>query len=396
MNKLDRRAVLLANPGADLYGSDRMAVETTRGLVAHGRRVIVTVPQDGPLVPLLKSAGAEVLICPTPIIRKGYLSLTGILRLVWSTATSILKSADVLRRSRAGTMIVNTMTAPLWLIVSRLSGRYTVCHVHEGEASISGVLRRILYLPLIFSNRILINSTFSKEVLREAAPWLANRTQIIYNAVAGPPDTCPPRRDLTGPIKLLYFGRLSHRKGPHVAIRALKVLNDEGQQAHLSLLGAVFPGNEAYAEELRQSVADLGLENHVDFLGFHPSVWPYLAATDIALIPSTVDEPFGNTAVEAALAARPSIVSAVGGLPEASAHTKSTLLVPPSDPEALAAAVALMVSRWSDFARDAIEDSQSVAKVFSSERYGVEIAAAVCRSRFPQGTRGQELTGAAQ
>lgn len=66
--------ILLANPQSDLYGSDRMLVETVRAVVGAGRRAVVTVPYDGPLVELLTTAGAEVAICPTLTISKGLLS----------------------------------------------------------------------------------------------------------------------------------------------------------------------------------------------------------------------------------------------------------------------------------------------------------------------------------
>jgi len=77
MPKGDPNVVLIANPGSDLYGSDRMVLETVRALVGAGRRVVVTVPMAGPLVPLLEEAGAEVVECATPIVRKGLLNARG-------------------------------------------------------------------------------------------------------------------------------------------------------------------------------------------------------------------------------------------------------------------------------------------------------------------------------
>lgn len=54
VNKTRRGAgtVLIAHPSADLYGSDRVMLETVDALVAAGRRVVVTLPADGPLVQL--------------------------------------------------------------------------------------------------------------------------------------------------------------------------------------------------------------------------------------------------------------------------------------------------------------------------------------------------------
>ena len=53
------------------------------------------------------------------------------------------------------------------------------------------------------------------------------------------------------------------------------------------------------------------------FSGFTDDVWAHLAAADLVLVPSQGDEPFGNTAVEAMLAARPVVVSSSSGLDEA-------------------------------------------------------------------------------
>ena len=146
---------------------------------------------------------------------------------------------------------------------------------------------------------------------------------MVHNAVPGPGEVVPPRIALTAPTRLLYVGRLSHRKGVHVAVDALDALVREDRDVRLDVVGAVFPGNEAYLDELRAQVARCGLEDRVSFLGFKSSVWDDLARSDIAVITSLVDETFGNTAVEAALAARPAVVSKVGGLPEAVSSSQS-------------------------------------------------------------------------
>lgn len=374
---VDRDTVLVVNPGADLYGSDRMALETVKAIVASGRRVVVAVPATGPLVELLTDAGARVVKCETPIIRKGLLSARGIVELVATTLRSLLPTWRLLGATGAGTVVVNTITSPLWLLLARARRRVTVCHVHEGEASAPGFLRRMLYIPLVFCHRIVINSRFSLAVLVESAPWLRERTTVVYNAVAGPEAVTEPRTELSGETRVLYVGRLSHRKGPHVAVAALRRLVDEGRDVRLGLLGAVFPGNEGYAEELKALVAQERVEDRVDFLGFKSEVWNDLAANDIAVIPSTLDEPFGNTAVEAALAARPSVVSRVGGLPEAAAHSTSATLVSPADPDELAAAIGRTIDGWALARRRAVDDAATVAGVFSEEQYARKLLQAI-------------------
>lgn len=366
----DPGTVLLVNPGADLYGSDRMAVESVAALVERGYTVYATVPGPGPLIDLLTGAGATVIEQPTPIIRKSLLSPRGMLQLARETLASWGPMRRLLRRTRASTVLVNTITAPLWFPVAWVGRRTVVCHVHEAEGSASALMRKALYLPLVLCDRIVINSQFALGVLRDSAPWLAGRTTVVYNAVAGPEAVTPPRPRLDGEIRLLYLGRLSQRKGPHVPIEAVRILRDRGRTVRLDLLGAVFPGNEGYEEGLRRQVAQAGLDDEVRFLGFRADVWGTIAECDIVVIPSTVDEPFGNTAVEASLAARPLIVSAIAGLTEASQAATSRLLVPPSDPEAIADAVERIADGWGQYAAGALSDAEEVAQTFSRARYG--------------------------
>ena len=96
------------------------------------------------------------------------------------------------------------------------------------------------------------------DVLAEVAPRTARRSAVVHNAVAGPPVVRPVRSTPTGPLQLLYVGRLSPRKGPQVAVAALGELVRRGVDAHLTLLGSVFPGYEWFEAELRTSIAAAG------------------------------------------------------------------------------------------------------------------------------------------
>ena len=66
----------------------------------------------------------------------------------------------------------------------------------------------------------------------------------------------------------------------------------------------------------------------MQFHGFQSQVWPFLEQTDIAVVPATEDESFGNTAAEASLAARPAVVSAIAGLREATSASNRSLWSP--------------------------------------------------------------------
>jgi glycosyltransferase involved in cell wall biosynthesis len=369
-NAAQHLSVLVAHPSADLYGSDRVLLETIEGLCRAGARVLVTLPAPGPLVSELERRGAAVLLSPTPVLRKTMLSAPGMLRLLATSVYGMLRSVGVIRGARPDVILANTITVPLWTAVGWVTGVPVVTHVHEAEANAPRALRAALALPLLFSRAVLTNSQFSANTLAAALPRLRGRATVLYNGVPGPADPVMPRDQLQGGLRILYLGRLSHRKGVDVAIDALLQLRREGVQARLSIVGAVFPGYEEYEAGLREQVAVNGAEDHVTFNGFQKVIWPFLAESDVVVVPSRLDEPFGNTAVEAVLASRPVVVSNTSGLREAAAGYRSAQFVEPGDASQLAAALARVSADWQGYQANARLDAAEAGLRHGPEQYG--------------------------
>ena len=369
--------ILATNPNADLYGASRMMLESIEGFREEGWRVVVSIPGDGPLVRAVEALGAESRPCPTPVLRKGDLSPLGLVRLGWRTVRSIVPGIRLLRQVRPDLVYANTIIEPLWLVLARVMRIPVLCHVHEGESAAPAVLRRLMALPLLLASRLMVNSRFSLGVLTEAIPRLGRRSQVIANGVAGPPAVTPPRRTLDLPVRLLYVGRISERKGVADAVEALVELDRRGLAAELHVVGSVFPGYEWVEDALRRRASEAGLASRVVLHGFDPDVWPHLAAADIVLVPSRVDEPFGNTAVEAVLAARPVVATCTSGLLEATEGIDAARLVPPCEPAALADAVVELVARWSELRAAALESAALAGARHAPARYRAEVRALV-------------------
>lgn len=365
---------LVVHPGAELYGSDRMLLEAVSALVDAGRPVTVALPGPGPLTPLLRDRGADVVVCPMPVLRKAALRPAGAVRLLRDGLTGLLPAVALVRRH--GSVYVNTLTIPSWLVLARLLRRPVLCHVHEAERSAPRLLRRAMALAPRLADGVVVNSRFSLGVLADVAPSLRERAVVVYNGVQGPADVTPARRAPDGALRLLFIGRLSPRKGPQVAVATLRELLARGIDAHLTLLGSVFEGYEWFEEELHEAVREAGLEARVDFLGFRPEVWPVLAGADVVLVPSLVDEPFGNTAVEAVLAARPVVVSGTSGLVEAVTGYGSAQCVEPGRTDAWADAVARIAADWPRYRDAAAEDAATAALRHAPREYQRHLAEA--------------------
>lgn len=369
-------SVLMAHPGAELYGSDRVFLDSARALAARGWDVTVVLAGAGPLLDELCSAGIRASIQPTGVIRKSAMSPFGLVRLAVESLRSVPGQLRTIRTGHFDVVYVSTLTIPSWLILGRLSGSTTVCHIHEAETAAPGFVRRALALPLLAARGLVFNSRFAQRMLTAALARAADG-DVILNPLDGPDDPRPAREDLTPPLRVLFVGRLSERKGPQVVVRALEVLHRRGTDAHLELLGAVFDGNEGFEQGLREEVRRRQLDNHVSFSGFVPDVWPSLERSDIVVVPSTLDETFGNAAVEAVLAARPVVVSRAGGLPEAVDGYSSARVVPVDDPTSVADAVGEITSDWDRVRLEALDDAGDAAVRHSHDRYAAELDAAL-------------------
>jgi len=370
------RRIVIAHPSAELYGSDRVALESAQAFQEAGWQVDVTVTDDGPLVALLRQAGATVTVQPAPVLRKAYLSPVGLLRFAARTARCTPAMLRLLRRTRPDVIYVSTVTVPWWLVLGRLLGLRLIVHVHEAEQDVPGVVRFALAAPLLLAHRVVANSQVSKDIVVAAVPRLAARTEVIYNGVPGPRDCTPVPAARPAPVRLVLAGRVSARKGTDVAVGALAALRDRGLEARLDLVGGVFPGYEWFEDQVRKQIADAGLQDRVQWLGVLPDIWPALAAADIVLVPSRV-EPFGNAAVEAMLAGRPVVASRAQGLREIVRAGENGELAEPGDAGSLADAIARVVDDWPAAVQRAGAARLEAIERFSPARYRQRIAAAV-------------------
>lgn len=336
--------ILAVHPGAELFGSDRMLLASVQGLCSHGARVVVALPEDGPLAVHLREAGAEVMVTRMFVLRKRLLRPRGWPWLIRDLVTGVFSAVRLLGRLRPDAVYVSTIIIPQWPVLARLRGVPVVSHVHEAEAAGARIVNAALYAPHLASRTVLVNSRFSHATIRSALPRLAAKAQVVLNGVDSPADPAPARARLDGPLKVLYLGRLSPRKGPDLVIQAAKVLRRDGQEATVTLLGSAFTGYEWFERELHELAVHSGVA--VEFLGFRPDIWATLAECDVLVVPSRVAEPFGNTAVEGVLGLRPVVASTTGGLPEAAGGYPTTELITPDSAAQLARALQRICDGW--------------------------------------------------
>ncbi len=296
-------------------GVERSVFQTTRVLVGRGHRVNLIYAQGGDLVPGFKSMCASVhhvrYTDYTFPERRGRALLEHV-RLLPAVAWAAKCRPDVYYMNR-------TFAAEWALLAAKLSPAPVVCHWRgtqtPGPRYVASLSAKV--------SRFIANSAFTRDV------WLTagidpGKVDVVHAGLdpaeypeGGAAEREAARSELGVPQDLfvaVFVGRLDAEKGVEVLLdawRQLALSPDEGQ---LLLVGApvLHSDHQAYLDHL-QALAPAGT---VRFLGARADTVTPLHDADIAVVPSTWDEPFGRTVIEALATGRPVAGSRVGGIPE--------------------------------------------------------------------------------
>ncbi|WP_035845633.1 glycosyltransferase family 4 protein [Kitasatospora azatica] len=182
--------------------------------------------------------------------------------------------------------------------------------------------------------------------------------RVLPNGIEAGPGPAP----LTDLEQLLFVGRLEPVKGVRVLLDAFRETVRNHPGTRLTIVG---DGTARTA--LEAAAADLVAEGSVAFTGWltPEQVRERLRSAAVVVLPSLWPENFPTVALEALQLGRPLVASAVGGLPELVGPDNGAL-VPPGDPDALAAALGALVGRSELLAR------LGAGSAARAGRYGVE------------------------
>ena len=169
-----------------------------------------------------------------------------------------------------------------------------------------------------------------------AAPFAARAKIVrIYNAVRGLSSAASPRMMKSG-FTLVNVARLNWAKDQETLLRAFACAKSRVPDLQLWIVG-----DGDLRCRLEGLSRELGLSGSVTFFGEQQDVSPFLQGADLFVL-SSVTEGVPISLLEALQASLPAVVTNVGGIAEVTRLSEAILSVPPSNPEALAAAIEKM------------------------------------------------------
>lgn len=266
----------------------------------------------------------------------------------WHALRGLAQAAMILLRERPAIVHAHTASRAsffrksllLWL--ARACGARTVFHLHgasfrEFATAESGPLARWwIRHTLEASSAVIALSPAWADFLRAYAP--AAEVHVVPNSVRveRAADGAAGAAGDTG--RILFLGRAGERKGLFDLLEALAQVVPAFPEAQLAI------GGDGDLDEVRRRCERLGIGAHVQLLGW---VGPEQKAAELAraaifCLPSHA-EGLPMAMLEAMAAARPVLVTPVGGILDAVSDGANGLVVPPRDVPALAAALAALL-----------------------------------------------------
>ena len=265
---------------------------------------------------------------------------------------SVVRLRDRLRRSRPDVVHVHEPLVPLIGPTAALTGRFP--RVLTFHASAEGGLLPALYRAVRAPARcVLLRGDVLTAVSPAAAEFHARmlgfeveRFTIVPNGVDVARFESAARGSQGsadgGAARLVFLGRLEHRKGADTAVRAFLRLAPGRPGLRMRVLGG---GPLAAQLEQLKAAAPRDVGSRLELMGsIDPAALPELLAdADVAVLPSRGGESFGIVLLEAMAAGVPIVATDIPGYRAVARDGREALLVPPDDPQAVAEAIARLL-----------------------------------------------------
>lgn len=239
-------------------------------------------------------------------------------------------------------------------LVTSFRGADVTIHLAPKPQRFRALFRRgALFLP--------VSRDFRERLIAVGAP--ADRVHVHRSGIDLSRFAFVPRRPGPGPVKLLFVGRLTEKKGLAYLLEALALLHAAGHDAELTVIG-----DGPLANQLRERTVELAIGNRVAFTGScsQDEVVQHLRASHVLVAPSVTagsgdQEGIPNVLKEAMATGMPVVSTYHAGIPELVEDGVSGFLAPERDAAALASCLIRVIEHpqrwaaWGEAGRRTIE-----------------------------------------
>ena len=365
--------VLYLNPTAKMSGAEFSLCSLMERIDEVGFNPLLLLPETGQFADKARQMNIETLILPS-LIKYGeghrFHKLPKI-------ASAIFQLKKIIRDKKVRILHSNTpRVAIIGGTAARMAGILSVVHVRDIYLSPFSHPLKARLLNFL-SDVIVTVSSATRDSIIATSPVPKDKVRVVYNGVDVGSLEHKSFRDIRKEFAIRKdcpligcFGILDPAKGQEVLIRAAALIKESLSSLRVLIVGdTLLEKQRYYKDELKNLATKLDLSDRIIFTGFRNDVFDIMMALDLLVHPAIYPEPFPRTLLEASALERAIVATRTGGIPELLEDGISSLLVPPSDPEALAGAVLSLLKDKSKARKLAANAKKRVEDNFSLDRH---------------------------
>lgn len=336
-------------------GAETVFIELAARLRERGFRSVVVICGPGWVNDQLRARGLE----PHVIQAKGAFN--------WRLLLALLR---IIRDERVDVIQSHLLGSNVYCAMAGLIARKPVIATFHGMVDV-GLRERFRKIKLWLMNRGVARFVCVSKSLRDAINQekLLNpaRCEIIYNGIDlscyKKIDSRELRQQLSLDDSATLIGSLGNvrpAKGYDLLLRAAPQILNKYPQVHFVIAG---DPKTSLQRQLDQLAADLGIKNHVHFIGFCKDSANFLGQLDYFLLTST-SEGLSIATIEALATGLPAVLTLCGGPQEIAKPDIDAVMVEPNE-QAIADGVIKLLGDHALAARLSSAGQQTVAARFA-------------------------------
>lgn len=341
------KSILVIHQSSELYGSDKTILMFLSKLDKSKYLPVIILPDEGPLKVELEKAGIKVYLAPVLKVYRKMFTPKNLLLLArqYSEGLSIL--AKLHKQYNFQLVYSHTLAVMLGIIFARKFKLKHLWHVQEIISKPKIFNRLFTKLLEQKSNHVAVYDSIQTMRFWADGHKLSEKSIAVWNGLETD-DKPDYSNEQLKKVREEYFksgedavvigliGRINGWKGQQLLLKAFNIACEKSDHIRLVYIGSAPPGQDFFFTELQEKILASPVSDKITIIPFQDEIWKFWEAIDIAVVPSTLPEPFGMVAIEAMSVKKPVIAANHGGLTEIVLHGETGYLFKPGDEQDLA------------------------------------------------------------
>ena len=367
-----KKNILLLHSSNDLYGASKIFLQLIDLFISKNFNVHVVLPEKGLLDEFLNNKDITVSYQELGVLRKKYLNPLGLINRLVTNLKAIKFLSNYIKDHSIDLVYTNTSTILCGGIAAKQNGIASLFHVHE--------IPTVNKLYEFFSGKIInrISSkvlTVSESVKKHWLKYIEqNKIERIYNGIIlSQTDSLIKLERNQDDFVITSVARLIPYKGHMYLIEIADELIKKSIKFKFLIVGDTLSSYASYEKSVIQKVKDLGLENHIKFMGFKEDVPNILKQSDLFIHPAISPDPLPTVLFESLYNDLPSVATNLGGAIEILDNGNNGLLIPYNNPKKAADLIYEYCSNHKLKKKHLENSRNNLKKNFSSELFNKNI-----------------------